>query len=172
MAFHQSASTSSAVRSRGAGSPCSGKYRQLHGKLRTIVQRPFAEQGLNVLRFAKPTHTKPAPVAVISDAFRHSHFAGDPAVLGRTVRVDETTYTVVGVAPREFEGLELEVVDLWVPLSNYPGGMDGPPMLRLLARIEPGVDERVLDEVLTTRFRAAHASLAATRSPGRARRPR
>jgi len=31
------------------------------------VEMRLAEHGLNVLRFAKPTHTKPAPVNVIQD---------------------------------------------------------------------------------------------------------
>ena len=42
------------------------------------------------------------PVAIISHALWSSSFGRDPAVLGRTVRVDSISFTVVGVMPRDF----------------------------------------------------------------------
>jgi predicted permease len=109
-------------------------------------------------RFFTPQENQvgsPVPVAVLSDVFWRTHFAGDQNVLGKTVRVGETTYTIVGVAPPVFEGLELEAVDLWVPLSNLAGGSTSAP-LHLLARLEPGANERALDQALTTQYRQTH----------------
>lgn len=109
-------------------------------------------------RFFTPDENRiglPAPVAVLSDAFWRSHFAADPRILGKTVRVDEITYTIIGVAPPSFEGLELEVVDLWVPLSTL-GGWDTPPLLHMLYRLEPGTTARALDRVLNAQYRETH----------------
>ena len=46
------------------------------------------------------------PVAVISASYWNRRFGGDPAVLGRTVVVNRTPFTIVGVAPPEFSGIE------------------------------------------------------------------
>ena len=97
----------------------------------------------------------PSPVVVISDAFWRSHFAADPDVVGRSLRVDETTYTIVGVAPPGFDGLELEVTDLWAPLADLQGG--NVTWLRLLARLERGAGTSALDQLLTRQYRATHA---------------
>ncbi len=43
-----------------------------------------------------------APVAILSDDLRHRLFAGDPAVLGKTVRLDGVVHTVVAVMPPRF----------------------------------------------------------------------
>jgi putative ABC transport system permease protein len=109
-------------------------------------------------RFFTPEENRigsPIAVAVLSDAFWRTHFSADPNVLGKTVRADEITYTIVGVAPPSFEGLELEVVDLWVPLPNL-GGWDTPPLLRLLARLGPGASERALDQALNAQYLQSH----------------
>jgi predicted permease len=64
--------------------------------------------------------TKPGanPYAVLSYSFWQQRFAGDPAIAGRSIRIDGLPYTVLGVAPREFHGTELFYwPDLWVPMS-------------------------------------------------------
>ena len=97
----------------------------------------------------------PLPVVVISDAFWRQHYAAAPDVIGRTLRIDQTTYTIVGVAPPEFEGLELEVTDLWAPLANVQGG--DITWLRVVARVDRGTDPGALDQLLTRQYRATHA---------------
>jgi predicted permease len=58
---------------------------------------------------------------VLSYAFWHSHFNGDPAVVGRTVQLNKHPYIVIGVAPQSFRGTELFFApDLWAPLVNQP----------------------------------------------------
>jgi predicted permease len=56
------------------------------------------------------------PVAVLSHALWRSRFAGDPTILGRTILVHGSQYTVVGVAPARFTGVELDRTDVWLPL--------------------------------------------------------
>ena len=96
------------------------------------------------------------PVVVISDAFWRRQFGADPSIVGRTLRLGSTVYTIAGIAPRDFEGIELEVTDLWAPLNNVAGG--NITSLKVLARLEPGANERALEQVLTTGYRRAHAA--------------
>ncbi|MGD0369459.1 MAG: ABC transporter permease, partial [Acidobacteriaceae bacterium] len=44
------------------------------------------------------------PVAVISDRYWRSHYAADPGIVGKTIRVNQHELTVVGVAPAAFHG--------------------------------------------------------------------
>jgi predicted permease len=58
------------------------------------------------------------PVAVVSHEWWEQRLGGDPSVVGKTIKIDEITYTVVGVAPKEFFGTTVgSAPDLWVPLA-------------------------------------------------------
>jgi len=60
-----------------------------------------------------------APYIVLSYAYWQSHFQGDRGVVGRAVRVNKYSYTILGVAPEGFRGTELFYApDLWAPLVN------------------------------------------------------
>jgi putative ABC transport system permease protein len=56
-------------------------------------------------------------VAVLSHALWRSQFGRDPAILGRELEIDNRTFTVIGVAPRGFHGVDLEPVQAWIPIS-------------------------------------------------------
>jgi predicted permease len=61
------------------------------------------------------------PAAVISHAVWERRFNLDPGVLGRTVRSESQSYTVVGVAPLEFNGIFSPLrTDIWVPVGTRP----------------------------------------------------
>src|SRR6185437_11952675 len=45
-----------------------------------------------------------APFAVISHAFWKQRFALDPAVLGKTIRIHNTSFEIVGITPPGFFG--------------------------------------------------------------------
>jgi putative ABC transport system permease protein len=53
--------------------------------------------------------------AVLSDPFWRTHFGADPSVLGRTIRLNNLEYVVVGIAARGFAYPDR--ADLWVPLA-------------------------------------------------------
>ena len=55
-------------------------------------------------------------VTVLSHGLWQSHFGGDPGIVGRTLSLDDQTYTVVGVLPPDFAVPGLERVPLWIPL--------------------------------------------------------
>ena len=45
-----------------------------------------------------------APVTVLSHRFWTRRFNADPSIVGSTVRINEVAYTVIGVAPKGFQG--------------------------------------------------------------------
>jgi predicted permease len=57
------------------------------------------------------------PVVVISHRLWVSQFERDAAVLNRTMVLDRSNYTVVGVLPEEFTGTQIAPVDVWLPLE-------------------------------------------------------
>lgn len=61
------------------------------------------------------------PVVVLSHALWREAFQGDPGILGRSLRIQDQHCRVVGIAPREFTGLEVGTAEeLWLPLGSYP----------------------------------------------------
>ncbi len=89
------------------------------------------------------------PVAVISERLWHSRFQSDPAIAGRTIRVNRHELTVVGVVPSAFRGsIPGLTFDIWAPLVMGPqlNGI-GDWMLRdrktrnliAIVRLKPGV---------------------------------
>ena len=58
------------------------------------------------------------PVAVLSHSYWHRRFAADPAIAGRTLRINGTPYTILGVMPPRFHGTErFFSPDLWLPIA-------------------------------------------------------
>jgi putative ABC transport system permease protein len=59
-------------------------------------------------------------VAVVSHALWRSSFGAAQDVIGRSIELNGTLFTIVGVAPPGFHGTErLEPVDVWVPAPTY-----------------------------------------------------
>ncbi len=88
------------------------------------------------------------PVVVISDRYWRSHFAADRRVVGRAVKINGYSFTIIGVAPPSFLGTELIVAgDYWVPMSmetQIEPGINwlhdrGSQMVWTMGRLKPGV---------------------------------
>jgi predicted permease len=79
-------------------------------------------------------------VVIISHALWQRRYGGAPRVVGRTVRMNDTKYEVVGVAPRSFVFLNREI-DYWVPIQLPPSQVDtrGNHFLSVVARLKPDV---------------------------------
>jgi predicted permease len=64
------------------------------------------------------------PEAVIGHRVWQTRFHSDPAIVGRTLTINQTSYVVVGVAPETFRGhkggLNDNYFQLWLPLSRHP----------------------------------------------------
>ncbi|HKE35724.1 MAG TPA: ABC transporter permease [Candidatus Acidoferrum sp.] len=57
-----------------------------------------------------------APVAVLGYTAWQSRFGGDPNILERTIRLNETPFTIIGVGPKGFKGVYAVFgPDLWIP---------------------------------------------------------
>jgi len=87
--------------------PVSANYAAVLGA-RTVMGRWFTRED--------------EPAAVISYHAWQELFHGDPGVLGKTVRSESHSYTVIGVAPPEFAGIYAPLrIDLWVPFRYWAG---------------------------------------------------
>jgi putative ABC transport system permease protein len=114
-------------------------------------------------------------VAVVSDAYWHSAFGGDSSVIGRRLTIEKQPYTIVGVAQRDFTGLDLDATDIWLPLGSYPSpAWIGEPwwqsrnisIFPMLLQPKPGVSDRQIDDRATLALRTYYRS-----EPGPWRRP-
>ena len=79
-------------------------------------------------------------VVILGSGIWKDRYGGDPAVLGRTIRVNDVPSTVIGVMP---EGFKFPFsADLWQPLSLLPGLADqkrNSRGLEVFGRLAPGV---------------------------------
>jgi predicted permease len=82
----------------------------------------------------------PPSVVIISDRLWRRSFGGDPAIVGRSVRLDQDTATIVGVMPPDFYFPD-RTTDLWVTARFGPQlFQDGDNnFLGVVARLKPGV---------------------------------
>src|SRR5215813_13405366 len=80
-------------------------------------------------------------VVVISDGLWRSRYNSDPAIVGKTIKVDSENHTVIGVMPPEFEfQFRSPIHQLWAPVAYTQGDRDrGSNSFICLARLKPGV---------------------------------
>ncbi|MEM7355025.1 MAG: ABC transporter permease, partial [Acidobacteriota bacterium] len=94
------------------GQLVSGNYFDVLG-VRAALGRTFLAEEDATLN----TH----PVAVLSHYFWSRRLGADPDIVGQTLEINAYPFTVIGVAPPEFKGLELGVQpELWVPMMMNP----------------------------------------------------
>ncbi len=98
-----------------------------------------------------------APVAVLSWRYWERAFGKRNNVLGRRLELGTGQYTVIGVAPRDFNGVDLNAVDLWIPLHAGASDVEGSSgewltsygwqWLSVIGRLNDGITrERASDE--------------------------
>ena len=61
----------------------------------------------------------PATVAVISERIWRNQFSRDPAIVGRTVRIRDRLFEIVGVAEAGFQGIDPIQIGVWLPLPAF-----------------------------------------------------
>jgi putative ABC transport system permease protein len=95
--------------------------------------------------------------AVISDAFWHNHFGGDPGVLGRSLMLDGRGVTVVGILPRSFRfPMQFPEPEIWLPrvaettILTQVQIHSGAGYLAALGRMRPGVSIKTMQSELDT----------------------
>ena len=115
-----------------------------------------------------------APVAVISFATSQQRFGGPSSAIGQPVLVDNVPFTVIGVAPPEFFGVDPAAApDLYLPLHTnllvdgaraarmYPDGNFY--WIEMMGRLRPSVSMAQAQAALAPRF---HQWVAATATTG------
>jgi putative ABC transport system permease protein len=102
------------------------------------------------------------PVAVLSYGYWTQHFAADPSVLNQTLLVNNSQLTIVGVAQKNFTGIQVgQNPELFVPLMMQAQMMPGrgslenwnDAWLAVLARRKQGVSHQQLEAGLTAAYR-------------------
>ena len=86
-------------------------------------------------------------VAVIGYGLWNRLFAADPHVTSRSFVIDGRAFSIVGVAPPGFQGInQLYGAELWVPMMMYPQVLSVPwinqrraSVFSLVGRLKPGV---------------------------------
>lgn len=141
--------------------------------VRPALGRLFSEGGSDTDRIP---HAEPiAPEIVIGYDLWQREFAGDPTVLGHTLYIDSRPMTVVGVAPKGFNGtIGGLLTDLWIPAAVYrlpppvpdSASTSAEPRdisLTIFGRLRPGISRehaRAMLELL-----APHLSAGESRPP-------
>src|SRR5215207_11200 len=110
------------------------------------------------------------PIGVVSHAWWEQRLGGDPSAIGKTITIDEITYSIVGVAPKEFFGTTVGTApDMWVPLAMEkqlpPAHWDGranekTQSLYVIARLKNGVTSEQASAVVNLLFKQALAARA------------
>jgi predicted permease len=81
-------------------------------------------------------------VTILSDGLWRDRFAGDPSILGKTIRIDDVPTTIVGVMPPRFT--YPLVAQLWQPLSSSPhvsaSGREVRTLDSVIGRLAPDSD--------------------------------
>ena len=116
------------------------------------------------------------PVALLSENYWRKRFAGDPAVLGKTIRLNAAAVTIAGITPHDFRGTGPAVPDFWLPLSLEPLVHADENWLRdrenqryrLFGRLAPGVSigqAQAETTVVADHLRSLHDSQSEAAKP-------
>ena len=115
-----------------------------------------------------------APIVVLNYGWWKNRFGGDKDILGRTIYVKGVPFTIVGVAPPGFNGVDPvhTVIDFWIPLQERPElnawgtpatdhTLYGSPnwlALQMLGRLRQGISPEQAQAQLTPTFQSALAN--------------
>ncbi|MGA2571376.1 MAG: ABC transporter permease [Terracidiphilus sp.] len=137
-----------------------GKPERVYGALVTanyfevLGVRPIAGRSLSDT--AANERAGAAEIVIGYNLWQH-RFAGDPAVVGKTVEINRHSFTIVGVAPRGFVGCKSGLrTDIWLPLAmsgqvwNWePINNRGNSWLNVLGVLRPGVSRQQAEKELS-----------------------
>ena len=122
------------------------RVRMPDGSVEEVPAQQVTNRFFDVLRvrpilgrtFVPADKALPPNVTVISERLWRTRFGGDPGIVGRQLRIDEFSFTVLGIVPAEFQFFA--EADLWTVWHELPA-MDprGLRFLRGFGRLKPGV---------------------------------
>jgi putative ABC transport system permease protein len=145
---------------------------EVKGLRKGKITRAFTSgEGFNMLGvapeagrlFSAIEDKEPTPVAVISYDLWNREFERDPAVLKRNLRMNGKLYEVIGVASKNFFGVEPgKFVDVWLPASDYDAAALSRSdwhWFRILGRITPGYGILQIQARLQSPFHAIRVDI-------------
>ena len=129
-------------------------------------------------RFLSPEDDRPAaaPVAVVTEYFWRTHLDGRDDAIGRPVLLGGTSFTVIGVAPPRFHGMQpldpgqddSNGVQAWMPLALAPQWPTRPSLdtgwLTVVGRVKAGLTTTDVERQLTVSAARIAASQPTTRA--------
>ena len=131
----------------------SGRIHETLG-LRPAAGRLFTESDVG------QSASEAQPVAVLSYAAWQRRFGGDPAAIGRTIRIEGAPFTIIGVTPPDFFGVAVGIpVDVTIPVTMLPRLRDdarsaltrvGMSWLNIMGRLQPGLSVTAADAAFQT----------------------
>ncbi len=135
----------------GLDASVNGQAESLQGRI--VSGNFFSQLGVNAFigrTFSSDDDKTPrgSPVTVISYAYWKRRFGLDPSAVGKSITLNRTLFTIVGVTPAEFSGIEVgDSPDIYVPMMMEPAFRDARSWLdqpdfywmRIVGRLKPGV---------------------------------
>jgi hypothetical protein len=89
-----------------------------------------------------------AQVVLLSNGLWVRDFGADPKVIGRSIELDGTPFTVIGVMPQGFESAF--PVDLWTTIGQVANSIGGGGNYEVIGRLEQGVSRKAANSYLAT----------------------
>ncbi len=104
------------------------------GFFQVLGVRPYAGRPFSAQEFRPGTSN----VVVLSYGLWQRKFGGDPAIVGRVLRLDEQPHSVVGIMPAEFQFPSKQ--EIWAPrvLTEQDRQLRGHNYYTAIARLKPG----------------------------------
>jgi predicted permease len=130
---------------------------------RTLSVNPAFGREFN----SEETHSGGPQAIVLSDGLWRRSFGADPQVVGRAIALDDASYTIVGILPRNF--WFPETADAFVPLRPSGGLTDSGTNTQMIARLKPGVTVQQAQDnmfAVTAEFRRTYESRLSLRYRG------
>jgi predicted permease len=138
---------------RAEGELVSGNYFQVLG-VRPALGRVFTDEDDRAPGVS--------PVVVLSHSYWNRHFGGDADILNKTLTVNGTLMTVVGVAQSGFDGVQVgQKPDIFIPITmkaqmtpNSDGLNDYKDYwLAIIGRLKPGLSAAQAEEAFSPVYR-------------------
>lgn len=154
--------------SSGTGSWERAKVHLVSGNYFKVLGVSAAAGRLLIPSDDSPTASR---AVVLSYPFWRDRFDSDPAVIGKTVVLNSTAFTIVGVAAREFFGDRVESApEFWLPLAFQPEILQAESYrsarsvywLNFFGRRKPGVSMASAQAAVNARFRQFNLAQAGT----------
>lgn len=115
------------------------------------------------------------PVVVLSHDLWVRRLAADPSIVGRTIRLNDVEFNVIGIAPPEFQGTKWGLgMDFWAPLMMQEQIMPGTKLLdrrgshwlQVMGRLKQGVSTDEAQSDLTSVTAQLDREFASDRGSG------